>query len=491
MQNEIISTSSNRFELSNDGWRRMNAGREPKHLVREAVSNALDQADVTAINVDLNFTGVGVEVTVSDNSPTGIESPEHVTTIFMTGKEDSPTSRGRKGRGVKELISAAKTASIETIGFTVNFDEGRTVVKNTRKRGTKVVAYVDGWGQDCIKEITDYLSSFIVNPGVALFIDGVRVKNRKPRTTILSHLETVQIKDGVQSATYRTCDVELYSCRPDEPAFLYELGVPVTSLDTPFHINVGQRIPLSDDRTSVSGYYTRTLLSLCLDGVVDTWSKKELKEKWVEEALIYASHSCRTKYVTALFGDVSKAVVKSTNRVANASLAASGYNVVDTANMARSVAEAIQAVLPNAEVVAEVSEQNDAGEVVESHTVDPDAKITAFMTVAVEKLAGAEPTVEFRKFKPTAVHVREPISIINSTGGTPNVIIDASAFPNADLSKDVVRALIKAVATYRVSVDRGAAAHHPAKRSSEVTLDVAAEVATMLYENSDVFKACL
>jgi len=482
MSNELVlSTSSNRFELSNEGWRRMNAGRGPKHLVREAISNALDQADANVINVKLERTDTGVRVQVEDNSPTGVQSPEHVTTVFMTSKEDSPTSRGRKGRGVKELIAAARVASIETIGFTVQFEEGRTVVRNNRKKGTRLTAEVDGWTERDIIDIEQHLNGFIVEHGKALVVSGKRVRSRKPNMTTRAHLETVVIKDGVQTTEYRTADVELYYTKPNETAFLYEMGVPVTNIDTPFHINVEQRIPLSDDRTSVSGYYTRCLLALCLEEAVNTWSKKDLKDKWVEEALIYASHSCRKKYVEVMFGDVSKAAVKSTNRDANASLSANGYTVIDTDNMARSVVDAVKSVVSDAETIAKEVERSDAGEEIEWHNADPNAQITAFLTFAVNRLAGFEPRVEFRKYKPTLVFKRDHISILD--GGV--VVLNSAAFDGvAPTSSTFLRALIQALVAYKVC--KG-----DKTNATDLTLEIAAEVAHMMHEDHDAIMACI
>jgi hypothetical protein len=233
----------------------------------------------------------------------------------------------------------------------------------------------------------------------------------------------------------------------------------------------------------VSGYYTRCLLALCLEEAVNTWSKKDLKDKWVEEALIYASHSCRKKYVEVMFGDVSKAAVKSTNRDANASLSANGYTVIDTDNMARSVVDAVKSVVSDAETIAKEVERSDAGEEIEWHNADPNAQITAFLTFAVNRLAGFEPRVEFRKYKPTLVFKRDQISIVD--GGAVVVVVNSAAFEGmAPTSSAFLRALIQALVAYKAcSGDK--------TNGTDLTLEVAAEVARMMYEDYDMIKTCV
>src|SRR5438552_10995581 len=102
------------FELSEDGWRRENRARPLGQLLREALQNAFDQR---AAHVSVQLTDRGA--TVEDDAPAGLRRDEYAFTVFLGQKDTPPTWRGRKGRGLKELIAAADTAEVETVGRTI------------------------------------------------------------------------------------------------------------------------------------------------------------------------------------------------------------------------------------------------------------------------------------------------------------------------------------------------------------------------------------
>ena len=107
-----MSSSSQWFDISNKGWTRMNAGRPPYELVRELVQNVLDE-DFRKASLNFGVKGNDFVITIEDDVVAGIFDSELITTVFMTGKEDCHLKRGRKGRGLKELLSVCYKAEVK------------------------------------------------------------------------------------------------------------------------------------------------------------------------------------------------------------------------------------------------------------------------------------------------------------------------------------------------------------------------------------------
>src|SRR5271157_6303290 len=97
------------FDISNEGWRRLNVGRPLGALLREAVQNAFDN-DVNRVSIQI----APDRIVIEDDGRGGFADERLVYTVFLTDKNDSPVKRGRKGRGLKELISAMDSATVET-----------------------------------------------------------------------------------------------------------------------------------------------------------------------------------------------------------------------------------------------------------------------------------------------------------------------------------------------------------------------------------------
>lgn len=394
---EYLSHSKNRFELSNIGWRRMNAGRDAYELVREAVANAFDQDDVTSINVKIEAMDIGgTQVVIEDNSVRGIEDPSLVSTVFMTDKGDSPKKRGRKGRGLKELISAADHATIDTVGHRIEFAEGRTVYSNTRKQGTSVSVYVSDWGLESRHGIRSYLFRMIPPLATDLYIDGIRVAPKRVRTVLQADLEAPCVIDGVQiNQTHNTAVNITNLAKGETEGWLYEMGVPVQSIKTKFHIDVQQRIPLNDNRTTVDSYYLKVLYGLCLKHLMPSLSRGALKQEWATLGIGYADVDVMKEFVRKMFGSTTANVIKSYNKQSNDVVQQHGMQLIDTDGMPWSVEEALKKTLRSADMVAASIDASDVGKDVQPHVADPHGKATALIRYLGQEVLGRDLTVRF------------------------------------------------------------------------------------------------
>jgi hypothetical protein len=321
------------FGVDSTGWRRLNAGRKMGHLIKEGISNIFDLTDIKQAVVKVEPGHVVIE----DNHAHGFSEPELVFTIFLTDKEDSHKMRGRKGRGLKELISAADKAIIETVGFTITFDEdGRTQEPNNRTSGTKIEVWssLESWQGEHLNDAVSYLRKIIAPKGVELIINNILVPRPELDYQLDLYLLTTVIKEGVEKETGEHTEVDVYKLREGESkGWIHEMGIPIQEISTPFHIDVQQRIPMNDNRDQARYDWLKTLSQKIIIKRINAMSKDDLLQEWVVEtshSWAYDTDTSKT-FAKKILGD--KGVVKSENKKANDVVKESGFEVVDVENM--------------------------------------------------------------------------------------------------------------------------------------------------------------
>jgi hypothetical protein len=271
------------FELSEEGWRRSNRARPLGQLVREALQNAFDQR-ARRVKVRLEEG----EVRIEDDAPAGLARDEYAFTVFLGEKDTPPTWRGRKGRGLKEMISASDRAEVETVGRTLVFDDaGRHVKPNTRLVGTclRLFRRTSASEREAALQL---LRLTIPPPEVELVINGRAVRPPRFKESLEGCLlETVELHRGVERFAERATRVDLYHPRPGETPHLFELGLPVEPHHLPWHVDVQQRIPLAAERDAARDPYKRMLGAIILESLASELSRQELSGAWVTEVLAH------------------------------------------------------------------------------------------------------------------------------------------------------------------------------------------------------------
>jgi hypothetical protein len=269
------------FELSEEGWRRSNRARPLGQLVREALQNAFDQR-ARKVKVRLEE----AEVRIEDDAPAGLARDEFAFTVFLGEKDTPPTWRGRKGRGLKEMIASSDRAEVETVGRTLVFDEGgRHVKPNSRRAGTCLRLF-RSTPESEREAALQLLRLTLPPPGVELVINGRTVRPPRAKDSLEECvLETVELHRGVECYVERATRVDLYHPRPGEKPHLFELGLPVEPHHLPWHVDVQQRIPLAAERDAARDSYKRTLAAILLESLAPELGRQELSGAWVVEVL--------------------------------------------------------------------------------------------------------------------------------------------------------------------------------------------------------------
>ena len=345
--------SSQWFEISEDGFRRMNAGRPLGELVREAVQNAMDTSAASiAVTVDAK------SVSITDDGD-GVSDPDLIHTVFLTDKEDSPTKRGRKGRGLKELIVAGDTAVINTVGVCVEFNKhGRHETKTDRKSGTLVVVKrTKPWSTEEVAEAVSLLEMIVPDEGSAYSVNGKQIARPARIGGTMAVLKTVVIEGGVEKTSEREGEVELL--KSGSAGWVMEMGIPVQSPngdDLPFNINVGQRVPLTDNRNVIDPEYLSSVYAVAIDLLIkdELFDRKYFKQSWFDKGVgSFDLYGQRAKTMLKAVLDVRSlrhCVIKSTsNRRANDRAKQLGLDCIDASTASANLFRLMQIWIKSAQ----------------------------------------------------------------------------------------------------------------------------------------------
>lgn len=261
-------------------------------VVRELVANSLDtNAKRIAVTLEAIKGRRGVTyVIVEDDDPKGFEDLAHAWTLFAeSSRRSDPSKRGRFCMGEKLVLSLCEWAEIETVSGSVRFDDkGRHRGKRRREQGTTFKAVMK-LSQEDARKAREVVRSVIVPASVVLTLDGERVPSREFRRTFHASLPT-EFSDstGALHHTKRKTTVTLYTPQPGEKPTLYELGIPVVELDQGerWHVNVGQKVQVTMDRTNVTTVFMREMRLALLNGAHDMLeTEADAKATWTREAL--------------------------------------------------------------------------------------------------------------------------------------------------------------------------------------------------------------
>jgi hypothetical protein len=389
----IIEESNTRFTIDNNGWKRMNAGRHASHLIREAISNCFDVPDVTEVNINVAPGYASIE----DNSHIGCVDPKLIHTVFMTNKTDDPKMRGRKGRGLAELISAAEWAEVDTVGFKTTFTEGRTIEVSPRTVGTKVTVKVSSWSDADVDEIIKYGSQVIPPTHIKFTINGVHIKSRRIRCTIENvYQKTHVVIDNIQREQHRCANVEIVNLAKGETGgWIYEMGIPVQQISAKFHVNVCQRVPLNDNRDTVDSYYLNQLFGEVLNVLLPSMSAQALKHEWVDRGLPWLKTENARKLAAKMYGDISRLAVSSEDPRKNDLAAQHGYRVINTDVLTSNLGYCLNSIFPRVESVLKNIDDAVVDTAVDPQNADPDGRVRRLIAYLGDKLLNHNVHVEF------------------------------------------------------------------------------------------------
>ncbi len=279
-----------RFAVSHEGMKELHADREPWRLCKELIQNVWDEAPEATrclVTIKPGPQPNTLKVIVEDDGP-GFSDPTDAYTLMRpTPKRLDPGKRGRFNLGEKEIISVAIEAEIETVGRSILFPAmgGRAVSPNDRTRGTKVSLLMP-WAEDLAPELCTQLRKFRPTE-CGLRINNVEVRKREPVLTWKATLRTVLQSAPGQPLRESRRATELHLLPPANAgeAWLYELGIPIQQITTPWDVDVMQKVPMPPNRDTVGDSYLQDIYAEVLNAGYGLLEGDDFAAPWVDFAI--------------------------------------------------------------------------------------------------------------------------------------------------------------------------------------------------------------
>ena len=279
-----------RFAVSHLGMRELHENRPPWQLVKELIQNSWDEApESTVCTVEINVRPheQTTLVTVNDDGPGFSDISDAWTLMKHTAKRQQPNKRGRFNMGEKEIVSVALEAEVETVGHTVTFPRigSRVVSPNQRARGTRITALMP-WNRQQAEELVAKLATFRPTD-CRLVVNKEEVIQREPLSVRSAILNTV-LQEGPgqpMRPTRRRTDIHVLTPHDPAESWLYEMGIPVQPIGTPWDVDVMQKIPMPPNRDTVSEAYLSDIYAEVLNAEHEIMEPHQFGEQWVKQAV--------------------------------------------------------------------------------------------------------------------------------------------------------------------------------------------------------------
>ena len=240
-----------------------------------------------------------------DNAPNGYRDLTNAHTMFAKSyKKQDPTKRGRFNVGEKLVLALCDEARITSTTGTVMFDRDRT--RRTTSTKTKAGSEFVGELQLTLIEWETVSKKVqLLIPPITTVYNAKDIPSRKPVKTFEVRLPTeIADESGIMRSKQRKTEVRLYKVLAGETSMLYERGIPVVELETKWHVDVQQKIPLNIERDNVSPAYEKAIYVAVLNEMHEKVADEEASAPWVRTAMEDAriSDAAVTKVMDVRFG---------------------------------------------------------------------------------------------------------------------------------------------------------------------------------------------
>jgi hypothetical protein len=329
------------FEVDHEGLAQVLERRGKAFVLFELIGNAWDEK---ATEVDVTLERIAgskfVRLTVRDNNPEGFKDLSHAWVLWASSarsKRAEAAQRGRFCMGEKLVLALCESAEIASTTGTVVFDRsGRRVTRKLLAAGSCVTAVVRM--TEAEREECDRAARLLLAPaGVRTSYNGQVLAHR----AALAHCELVlatELADweGRLRRTQRKTSVAVQSALEGEVPMLYELGIPVVESGLPWHVDVGQKVPLAFDRDNVPPAFLAKVRAGVLEMMHGAIGAEDANAAWVRDAIEHhgkdLSAAAVEAVLTARFGE-QRVSYDPSDPEANSRAVAAGYTVVHGSQM--------------------------------------------------------------------------------------------------------------------------------------------------------------
>lgn len=279
------------FDVDKEGLAALLDARGREFAIFELVSNAWDEDGVTTVRVSLTQEPTRRArwlLRVEDDAPDGFADLSHAWRLFASSaKKNKATKRGRFNLGEKLVLAICDWATVTSTTAAVRFHEDgtRTPISERTERGSVFEALVRMTKPQAEAALAKVLT-LIPPQGITTYINGEALAHRTPvRVLDVKAFPTVLEVEGQFRPTERNTTIALYEPAEGEKPMLYELGIPVVEHSGRWHSDVGQKVPLNQDRDNVTPAFLRRLRTEVLNATSDIVTADDTTRTWVNDAL--------------------------------------------------------------------------------------------------------------------------------------------------------------------------------------------------------------
>jgi hypothetical protein len=259
-------------------------------VIFELLQNAWDE-DATEVALTLTRPVDGKStLKCVDNSPSGYKDLSTAHTMFARSyKKSDPTKRGRFNVGEKYVLALCEVAQVtSTTGRTIfgrDKDGNESRTSSTVK--TKVGTEFRGELELTMEEWEDVgVKVKMLFPPITTTYNGVEIAHRTPiRTFRTSMLTEVADEAGVTRRKQRETEVRIYTVLEGEVSSLYEQGMRVVEIETKYHVDIQQKVPLNIERDNVHPTYLTALRVAVVNNMTDEITEADSTATWMNDAL--------------------------------------------------------------------------------------------------------------------------------------------------------------------------------------------------------------
>lgn len=386
-----------RFEVSTEGMRELQSGREPWKLAKELIANSWDEStNLCSVSIK-SISSRKALLSVPDDGQGFARIEDAWTLMGHTPKRGNPTVRGRFNIGEKEILSVALSATIYTSGKIITFPKsgGRRIRANPNPlEGTRVDCYLP-WGIRQVQSVTESLKMLLPPKGIEYKVNGEVISYKEPEQLIEATLDTVLQEGGLNQPvriTRRKTILELY---PSEKGMLYEMGIPIQPIECQYLVNVMQKVPMPPNRDVVRDSYLQDIYATILNATADTL--EEVSSTWVRLGIEDKDIQPETvkTVMNRRYGD--KVVLWSSDYRANERALEAGYELVHGRTLSPLERQTMQSVgLAHSSDIFPTN-WGDAEDVPESEWTDGMRRVVAYAKRLSKELLGYAVSVSMYK----------------------------------------------------------------------------------------------
>ncbi|BCB21934.1 hypothetical protein [Bosea sp. ANAM02] len=278
------------FDVDRAGLGKLLERRGKSFVGAELLQNAWDAEGVTRVEFSAEPVKGRplVDLVVKDDSPHGFHNLAHSFTLFSESvKKSNASLRGRFNLGEKLVLALCESATIASTTGTIAFNaDGRaSFPRRKTEAGTEFRAQIR-MTRDELTEMLAFVRGFIPPAKVQTLINGEHLFQRQSLRGFQTTLPTeLADENGVLRRSARRCSVNVYVPLPGQPARIYELGIPIVETGDLFDVDIGQKVPLSLERDSVTPAYLRDVRAAVLSHTSDLVPKAEAAAPWINDAI--------------------------------------------------------------------------------------------------------------------------------------------------------------------------------------------------------------